>query len=182
MKTFLLALVIFCIQITFSQQFHSLDGIEDNQGHTLLHYRLGNQASFEYNPVYRYNTFTGIQTYLIDAYDIPDMGIAKGVNDFEFFPGDTSNNINVGYVIYPDNHGYIARNDSVTMGGMTTFTRVDISKQNPNKVFVFGQGTGHVRSWDGGYTFPEDSIPAVANFVPISLADFDDNVEFGLNE
>ena len=37
------------------------------------------------------------------------------------------------------------------------FYRVDISKQNPEKVFVFGGG-GAIRSWDGGYTFPLDSI------------------------
>ncbi|HZW38476.1 MAG TPA: T9SS type A sorting domain-containing protein [Ignavibacteriaceae bacterium] len=181
MKTFLLALIVFCgIQLTFSQQFHTLDGIEDNQGHTLLHYRLGNE-SFEYNPVFRYNTFTQVQNYLIYAHNIDPMGNAKGVNDFEFFPGDTSNFINVGSIIYPDSHGYISRNDSQVTGTMVAYDKVDISKQNPNKVFVFGPG-GHIRSWDGGYTFPLDSIPAIANFIPISLADFDDNVEFGFNE
>ena len=87
--------------------------------------------------------------------------------------------MNVGYEINPDNHSYIARNDTIVFGGFDGFTKVDISKQNPQKVFVFGGG-GEVRSWDGGFTFPLDSIPAVANFIPIALADFDDKVLFGI--
>ena len=49
------------------------------------------------------------------------------------------------------------------------------------KIFVFDSG-GAIRSWDGGYTFPEDSIYPVANFIPIALADFDDEVMFGFDE
>mgnify|MGYP000456255666 CR=1 FL=1 len=89
--------------------------------------------------------------------------------------------MNVGYQINPDNHSYIARNDSIVFGGVDGFTKVDISKQDAQKVFVFGGG-GEIRSWDGGYTFPLDSIPLVANFIPIALADFDDEVMFGFDE
>ncbi|MBK7630851.1 MAG: hypothetical protein IPJ23_09115 [Ignavibacteriales bacterium] len=67
------------------------------------------------------------------------------------------------------------------MDFISPFYRIDISKQNPLKVFVF-DGGGEIRSWDGGYTFPLDSIPAVVNFIPIALADFDDEVMFGFDE
>ena len=120
---------------------------------------------------------------LIQAFysNFPGGELAKAVWDFEFFPNDVDNFMNVGYEINPDNHAYIARNDSIVFGGFEGYWKVDISKQNPLKVFVFG-GAGEIRSWDGGYTFPIDSIPYVTNFIPIGLADFDDEVMFGFDE
>ena len=175
-------LVLSSLTSVYSQQFHSLDGIEDDQGNTLLLYRLG-QEFFFYNPVYKLNTFSLSEEILIQAYysNFPSGELAKAVWDFEFFPGDENNFMNVGYEINPDNHPYIARNDTIVFGGFDGYWKVDISKQNPLKVFVFG-GTGEIRSWDGGYTFPIDSIPYVTNFIPIALADFDDEVMFGFDE
>jgi hypothetical protein len=175
-------LVLSSLTSVYSQQFHSLDGIEDDQGNTLLLYRLGEEFFF-YNPVYKLNTFSLLEEILIQAYYInyPSGEIAKAVLDFEFFPGDENNFMNVGYQINPDNHSYIARNDTIVFGGFDGYWKVDISKQNPLKVFVFG-GAGEIRSWDGGYTFPEDSIYPVTNFIPIALADFDDEVMFGFDE
>jgi hypothetical protein len=174
--------VLYSLTSLYSQQFHSLDGIEDDQGNTLLMYRLGEEFFF-YNPVYKLNTQSLSETLLMQAFYInyPSGEIAKAVWDFEFFPNDPDNFMNVGYEINPDNHGYIARNDSIVFGGFEGYWKVDISKQNPLKVFVFG-GAGEIRSWDGGYTFPIDSIPYVTNFIPIALADFDDNVMFGFDE
>ena len=183
MKKLLFVLLFLCsFASIYSQQFHSLDGIEDQQGNTLLLYRLGDQFYF-FNPVYKLNTQSLSETLLMQAFFInyPSGDIAKAVWDFEFFPGDENNFMNVGYEINPDNHAYIARNDTIVANGFDGYWKVDISKQNPLKVFVFGSG-GEVRSWDGGYTFPEDSIPLVANFIPIALADFDDNVMFGFDE
>jgi len=175
-------LVLSSLTSVYSQQFHSLDGIEDDQGNTLLLYRLGEEFFF-YNPVYKLNTFSLSEEILIQAYysNFPSGELAKAVWDFEFFPNDENNFMNVGYEINPDNHPYIARNDTIVFGGFDGYWKVDISKQNPLKVFVFG-GAGEIRSWDGGYTFPIDSIPYVTNFIPIALADFDDNVMFGFDE
>ena len=120
----------------------------------------------------------------MDAHSIiyPVGADIKSVTDFEFFAGDTSNFINVGDLIYMDYDSYIARNDiSCLWIIIHRFIESIYSKQNPQKVFVFGGG-GPVRSWDGGYTFPEDSIPPVTNFIPITLADFDDEVMFGFDE
>jgi hypothetical protein len=48
------------------------------------------------------------------------------------------------------------------------------------KVFAFGGGP-LARSFDGGFTFPLDSMGLITNFDAISLADFDDNVLFGVD-
>ena len=180
-----LVIVLFSISLltsNYPQQFHSLDGIEDSQGNTLLFYRLG-ENYYPYNPVYKLNTQSLSETLLMQAFYInyPSGEIAKAVWDFEFFPGDENNFMNVGFEINPDNHSYIARNDSIIFGGVDGFERVDISKQNPQKVFVSGNGP-LVRSFDGGFSFPEDSILIPANFMVFSVADFDDRVWFGIEE
>jgi hypothetical protein len=176
-------ILIFCsLTSLYPQQFHSLDGIESSDGQTILLYRLGSNF-FPYNPIYKFNTETSNEALIMQAYstNYPGGEIAKGVWDFEFFINDTDNFINVGLEIFPDNHGFIARNDSIVFGNIGECRRIDISKQNSQKVFVFDNG-GPIRSWDGGYTFPFDSIPAITNFIPIALSDFDDNVMFGFNE
>jgi hypothetical protein len=183
MKKLVLVLLFLCsFTSIYSQQFHSLDGIEGSTGQTILIYRLGSDQ-YSYNPIIKFNVQTGYEQQIMEAHSIiyPIGADIKSVQDFEFFPGDTANFMNIGDQIYMDYGSYIAKNDSSVFGYFSPFYGVDISKQNPLKVFVF-DGVGPIRSWDGGYTFPEDSIPAVANFIPIALADFDDNVLFGLNE
>ena len=179
---FSLFISLCAVTLIYPQQFHSLDGIESPCGQTLLIYRLGSDQ-FINNPIYKFNVTTGDEQQIIDAHSIIYQVGAdiKSVNDFEFFPGDTTAFINVGDLIYVDYGSYIAKNDSTVFGYFSPFYRVDISKQNPLKIFVFGDG-GPFRSWDGGYTFPVDSITAVTDFIPISLADFDDNVLFGFQE
>jgi hypothetical protein len=177
-----LFLVFSILTATYSQQFHSLDGIESSDGQTILLYRLGSEQH-SYNPIFKFNLSTGYEQQIMDAHSIIyQVGSdIKSVTDFEFFPGDTENFMNVGDQIYMDYGSYVARNDAIVFGYYSPFLKVDISKQNPQKVFVF-DGGGPVRSWDGGFTFPEDSIPAVTDFIPISLADFDDEVMFGFDE
>lgn len=183
MKT---ACILFALVLLFSplhsQQFHSLDGIESPIGQTILLYRLGTEQ-YHSNPIFKLNLQTGYEQQIMDAHEIyfPVGADVKTVNDYEFFPGDTANFINVGDLIYMDYNFYIAKNDSIVFSHFAPYYRVDISKQNPEKIFIFGSG-GEIRSWDGGLTFPIDSIPAVANFIPIALADFDDEVMFGFDE
>ena len=181
-KLILVFFALYFFTSSYPQQFHSLDGIESPTGQTILLYRLGSEL-YHSNPIFKFNVQTGYEQQIMDAHEIyfPVGADVKTVNDFEFFPGDTSNFMNVGDRIYMDYGSYIARNDSSVFGYFSPLYGVDISKQNPLKVFVFGSG-GEIRSWDGGYTFPEDSIPAVINFIPIALADFDDNVLFGIDE
>ncbi len=180
MRTLNVIIWLFLFTTVNSQTFHSLNGIESSQSETILLYRLG-EAYLPFNPVYKFNTESSTEELIMDAYysNFPGGEMAKSVLDFEFFPGDDTNFMNVGLTIYPDHHYYIARNDTTVLSDFPA-ERVDISKQDPLKVFVFG---GHLlRSWDGGYTFPIDSIPPVTNLFPISLAGFDDNVLFEINE
>ncbi|MDP2362212.1 MAG: hypothetical protein Q8M94_00430, partial [Ignavibacteria bacterium] len=183
MKKLALVLLVICSYVSFyPQQFHSLDGIEDQQGNTKLLYRLGGDY-FPYNPIFSFNTTNLSEELIIQAYNsnFPGGQLAKAVWDFEFFPSDENNFMNVGYQINPDNHSYIARNDTIVYGGFGGFYKVDISKQNSLKVFAFGDGP-LTRSFDGGYTFPQDSVLLIANFMTVSIANFDDNIWFGLNE
>ena len=162
---------------------HSLDGVEDSEGNTHLLYRLGNQYSY-YNPIYKLNTKTGYEKMVMDAYSMsfpyPTGEIAKAVLDFEFFPNDTMNFVNCGFMILPDNHGYIARNDSGVLGGMSNFELIDISKQNPNKIFVADYYWTYESTNAGySYTYFPDSI---LQFPLISVASFDDKTFFGVDE
>jgi hypothetical protein len=178
----LVLLVLGSLTSVYSQQFHSLEGIESTSGQTILLYRLGSEQHHS-NPIFKFNLQTGYEQQIMDAHEIyfPIGADIKTVNDFEFFPGDTANFINVGDLIFMDYSFYIAKNDSVVFSHFAPYYKVDISKQNPEKIFVFGSG-GEIRSWDGGYTFPLDSIPLIANFAPIALSDFDDEVMFGFDE
>jgi hypothetical protein len=166
---------------SYPQFFHSLDGIENQNGNTELLYRLGD-GYYSYNPVYSFNVITQVETLLMAAYynSYPGGTDAKSVEDFEFFPGDANNFMNVGIRIYPDNHSYIARNDSIVFGGFGGLTNVDISKQRPAQIYASGDGT-ITRSFDSGYSFPIDSILIIPNFFLVSVADFDDNTWFGTN-
>lgn len=180
MKQILVISLIFQFSV-FSQQFHSLEGIEDSAGNTHLIYRLGSQY-YHFNPLYKLNLKTGYEKMIMDAFynRYPGGELAKAVRDFEFFPNDTANFVNCGYVIYPDNHGYIARNDSIGLGGMSDYQIIDISKQNPNKVFVSDYYYTYESS-DAGYTYT--SFPdSVLQFPLVSVASFDDKIFFGVDE
>ncbi len=177
-KIFFLIYLFFSVSI-FSQQFHSLDGFVNIFGDVQLIYRLGGDYYF-YNPIYKLNLSSFTELNIMDAYHYnypyPGGEIAKAVRDFNFFP-DGYNFINCGFMIYPDNHGYIARNDTIVIGGMSDFNLVDISHQNYNKTYASNLYQTY-RSFDGGFTYPLDSL---IDFPLLSVADFDDKTFFGLN-
>ncbi len=175
-KVKFLVYLIFTVSV-FSQQFHSLDYYNDAFGDTQLIYRFGEDYYF-YNPIYKLNLRSNTEILIMDAFrsNYPGGEIAKAVLDYKFFPND-SNFINCGFTIYPDNHGYIARNDTIVFGGMSDFNLVDISHQTHNKTFASNLYQTY-RSFDGGFTYPLDSL---INFPLVSVADFDDKTFFGLN-
>ena len=179
MKKLLVLFLIVAANSNYTQQFSNLNGIEDEQGNTLLLYSFGVDIYGQYSPVFKFNTLTSQESKIMDAYSIQIdtfnyMG--KSVSDYEFFNNDTSNFINVGATLNMDLLGYAARNDSILF---TDFflVNVDISKQNPNDIFV-SNFTNIYRSFDGGYTYPEDST---IEFGLVSVADYDENVFFGVD-
>ena len=101
----------------------------------------------------------------------------RSVQDFEFFPDDTTSFINCGFGMMPDNIAFVAYNDSSVAGFQSPFYYVDISRQNPLRTYA-GDGMLN-RSFDGGLTYPEDSV---LNFDMISVSDFNDNEIFGKDE
>lgn len=176
-----LFLALFILTTTYSQQFHSLDGIESSTGQTILIYRLGSDQ-YIYNPIIKFNVQTGYEQQIMDAHSIiyPIGADIKSVRDFEYFPNDTINFINSGDRIFLDYSSYISRNDSSVFSHYSSIEKVDISKQNPLKVFAF---SGLIfRSFDGGYTFPEDSVLIPTDFFAFWKSDFDDNNFFGIND
>lgn len=180
MKNLLSSILIVSVNSLFAQQFSNLNGIEDEQGNTILLYSFGIDIYGQYSPVFKFNTLTSHETKIIDAFSIQIdtfnyMG--KSVSDYEFFNNDTSNFINVGMTLNMDPLGYAARNDSILFTDFFLVT-VDISKQNPNKVFISNFNNIY-RSFNGGYTYPEDST---IEFRLISVADYNDNVFFGVDD
>ena len=180
MKNLIFLLLLFSTVALYPQSFHSLNGIENQNNQTELLYRLGSDY-YPFNPVYKFNTNDLTEEMIMEAYNsfFPGGQLAKAVWDFEFFP-DNINFMNVGYQINPDNHSYIAHNDSIVFDGISGYERVDITQQDPQKVFAF-VGDGVARSFDGGFTFPLDSMWLTTDFIPFSLADFDDEVFFGFD-
>lgn len=178
MKIFLFVILGLLTDNIFSQTFLSLDGIEKSNNETILLYHFGSPDYQQYAPVYKYNVAAGSEQLIMDAYYmIPPGGeLSRSVQDFEFFPNDTLNFINCGFEVHPDNHGFIALNDTVKYYGVPDFIFTDISKQNPLKTFA-SDGTLH-RSFDGGNTYPQDSV---LNFNMISVSDFNANEIFGID-
>jgi hypothetical protein len=179
MKNLLALILLVSVNSLFAQQFSNLNGIEDDQGNTILLYSFGIDVNGQYSPVFKFNTVTSQETKIMDAYSIQIdtfnyMG--KSVSDYEFFNNDTSNFINVGMTLDMDPLGYAARNDTILFTDFFLVT-VDISKQNPNNVFISNFNNVY-RSFDGGYTYPEDST---IEFRLVSVADYDDNVFFGVD-
>jgi len=175
MKNLLLFFVL-CISV-FPQQFSRLNGLEDPQGNTILLYSYGIDNSGRFSPVYKYNVDSEIETKIMDAYsNVIDTSYtnSKTIGDYEFFPSDVNNFINVGLIFDATTQGYAARNDTITYTDWGIFF-VDISKQRPNQVYV-SDFHKVIRSFDGGDTYPADST---IDFEFLSVADFDERVFFG---
>jgi hypothetical protein len=174
---FIILFVTVAFTLIHPQQFSRLNGLEDEQGNTILLYSFGNDMTGLYAPVYKYFVNTATETKIIDAYaqQIDTFNVnAKSVQDYEFFPNDINNFINVGLTLNIDVLGYAARNDTITFTDWAFFF-VDISKQHPQQVFISDFHKIY-RSFDGGYTYPADST---IDFEFLSVADFDDKVFFG---
>jgi hypothetical protein len=120
---------------------------------------------------------------IMEAYAIeyPTSADVKAVSNFEFFKNDTINFVNTGFRVIMDLNGYSAINDSFRFFYFGPIELVEISRQDPQKVFI-SDLSATFRSFDGGNTFPQDSILLNGNFSFLSLCDFDDTNWFGLNE
>lgn len=131
MKSLLFLLIV--STLSFSQQFSSLDGIEDNQDNSLLLYRLGEPGSL-YNPVNKFNTQTLDESLIMQAYysNYPGGTLAKSVNDFEYFPDDANNFMNVGFKINPDNHYQFHLPVSVENENSSTPFQFKLEQNYPN--------------------------------------------------
>lgn len=68
--------------------------------------------------------------------EFPGGAMGKIVNDFEFFPDQTDNFINIGDIYSVDAYGYIARNDSVIITDFSSLNIVETSGQNPSKFLL----------------------------------------------
>ncbi len=175
MKKILFFALVFLIGSSYSQTFFSLDGIETPEGETILLYHFGIPLYRDNAPVYKYNTATGYEKRIMNAF-FGGGSNTRSVRDFEFFPGDTANFINCGWGYMPDNYAFVAYNDSAVAGFQSTFNHVDISQQNPS--LTYASDGSLYRSFDGGLSYPEDSI---LNFNMISVSDFNDNEMYGID-
>ena len=176
MKMIFVILFAVLVSRTFAQSFLSLDGIEAPDGGTILLYHYGAQNNSAYTPVYKFNAASGYEKKVMEAYFV-DGSYTRSVQDFEFFPEDTTNFIDCGFGMMADNYAFVAYNDSAVAGFQSPFFYVDISRQNPLRTYA-GDGMLN-RSFDGGLTYPADSV---LNFNMISVSDFNDNEIFGIDQ
>ncbi len=179
MKGFCIIIVSFLFSaLSLAQQIFDLNGWETQSGKTYLFYRFGDLSP--YTSIFKFDTETQQDTIFLYGYrsDFPPGDTGKANNDFEFFPNDSINFISVGNELNVDFWGTIYRNDTLTFSIPFDIINVDISKQNPQKVFAGGDYNLLFRSFDGGYNFPSDSI---MQFSFLSLSPFNDNIFFGLD-
>ncbi|MEJ5262698.1 MAG: T9SS type A sorting domain-containing protein [Ignavibacterium sp.] len=171
-------LCFFLITTSLAQEISDLNGIETQSERTYLFYR--NFGQTPYNSVYKFDPETLEDTLFLFGYtsssSTGDAGVA--INDFEFFPNDTINFMNVGNEFNVNFLGTIKRNYTLTFSAPFDMIKVDISKQNPQKVYVGSDNNHLFRSFDGGYTFLNDSS---LQFTFLSMSPFNDNTIFGLD-
>lgn len=157
----------------------SLIGLEDSSGGSILFYRAGSDQN-EYNSFYRLNISTQTDTFFLEAFRnfFPTGEISKSIYDLEFFNNNPNDFIYCGEMVWPDNHAYIMRNNIFGQGGVPPFSNVEISKQNPLRVFASVNGSNSLLSVDGGYSWSNESF---INFFLISLSPYDEKTMFGMN-
>ncbi|WP_050951062.1 T9SS type A sorting domain-containing protein [Ignavibacterium album] len=173
-----LIIILVVTSSSFAQEISDLNGIETQTGRTYLFYRNGSYTP--YNSIYKFDPETLLDSLFLLGYIswTPFGNDAKGTNDFEFFPNDSINFMSVGNEFNIDFWGTVYRNDTLTFSIPFDIIKVDISKQNPQKVFTGGSYNYLLRSFDGGYNFPIDSI---MQFAYLSMSPFNDNILFGLD-
>ena len=197
MKRLLVILVsLFCSLQVFSQAsfytFNSLDGLEDKDGNTHLFYRMyylyhAGANHSEENGIYRYD-LTKDKDTLIAAEYWQYNPVTEGyqiVSDISFFNGDPYKYIYCGVNGGFESYGYINKSDigSVFNFWSLPFSRIEVSKQNPQRVFATSLNK-MIMSSDGGLTWPSYDFSTgfsdSKNFSLLSLSLQDDKIMFGL--
>ena len=179
MKSIFFITVSFLFSVSsIAQQISDLNGLETQSGRTYLFYR--SYGLTPYNSIFKFDPETQQDTLFLFGFLSwsPFGNDGKANNDFEFFPNDSVNFMSVGNEFNVDFWGTIYRNDTLTFSIPFDIIKVDISKQNPQKVFAGGSYNHLLRSFDGGYNFPIDSI---MQFSYLSMSPFNDNILFGLD-
>jgi len=196
-KRLLVILVsLFCSLQVFSQErfytFNSLDGLEDKDGNTHLFYRkyylyhAGVNHSEE-NSIYRYDVKKDQDTLIAADYwnYNPTIEWHQNVRDISFFDGNPHEYIFCGHNGWVEPIGYIYKFDvgSVFSYWSLAFGRIEVSKQNPQRVFATSLNK-MIISYDGGLTWPtydfSTGFSSSKNFFLLSSFPQDDKIMFGL--
>ena len=192
MKYLLLFLSIIIFSVSFSQTknytISELKGMEDQQEHTHLFYRLyyseGDQGNYSYgNSVYHFDLVNNIDTLFFNDYGSYTIrtNYYQGVKDYEFWDNDPSKFIYLGISCGMDCSGYVQRFDNSVINSWIFFfpgNKIEISNQNDSLLYSSSQFL--VKSTDGGrHWFVVDS--AYQGYRLVSMSPFDDKVLFVLD-
>lgn len=196
-KRLLVILVsLLCSLQVFSQvrlyTFNSLDGLEDKDGNPRLFYRKyylyhAGAINSEENSIYRYDVNKNIDTLIARDYseDNPVVVSFQSVSAISFFDNDPYKFIFCGGRYEHD--GYIFKAESgFTFGAMyMTVDRIEVSKQNPLRVFATAMGEMALSS-DGGITWPQydwiNGFTPSKDFFLLSAFPNDDKMMLGLKD
>ncbi len=197
MKRLLIFLLsLFCSLHLFSQgrvyTFNSLDGLEDKEGNTQLIYRKyyfskAESGTSEENGIYRYDVNKNKDTLIAPDYwhFNSSTEFYQSVSDISFFDGDPYKYIYCGVNGGFESYGYIYKSDvgSVFSYWSLAFGRIEVSKQNPQRIFATSLNE-MIMSSDGGITWPSYDFSTgfsnSKNFFLLSLTPKDDKIMFGL--
>ena len=167
MKTLLIILFSLLCSVQILSQgrfytFNSLDGLEDKEGVTQLLYRKyylskAESGTSEENGIYRYDVDKNKDTLIAaDFWHFnPSTEFYQSVRDISFFYGNPYEYIYCGDNGSMESSAYIFKSDSgFVFGALFLFiNRIEVSKQNPQRVFASTQGA-MIISNDGGLTWP----------------------------
>ncbi|MDP1994498.1 MAG: hypothetical protein Q8K40_04545, partial [Ignavibacteria bacterium] len=197
MKRLLVILVsLLCSLQVFSQvrfyTFNSLDGLEDKDGNTHLFYRKyyfyhSGANHSEENSIYRYDVNKNQDTLIAADYwhFNPSTEFYQSVRDISFFDGNPYACIYCGDNGGFETYGYIYKSDVGSVFGFWSlpFGRIEVSKQNPQRVFATSLNE-MIISYDGGLTWPtydfSTGFSSSKNFFLLSSFPQDDKIMFGL--
>ncbi|MFA6596712.1 MAG: T9SS type A sorting domain-containing protein [Ignavibacteriaceae bacterium] len=199
MKTVLIIILsLLCSLQIFSQgrfyTFNSLDGLEDKEGTTQLLYRKyylskAESGTSEENGIYRYDVNKNKDTLIAPDYwhFNPSTEFYQSVSDISFFNGNPYEYIYCGLNGAVESYGYIYKSDvgSVFSYWSLAFGRIEVSKQNPQKVFANSLDR-MIISYDGGLTWPaydfSTGFSDSKDFCFLSAFPQDDKLMFGLKD
>ena len=170
---------------------YSLKGIEDSSVNTHLFYRA-KYLNFTDNTdstvdfIYQYNEIDQKEKLFLTGYSVtnyPDGNLTyELIKSIDFISNDPNKYIYLTSQLGIDGNWSVSRYDSANIleYGFTPASKLFVSKQDSNKVFIIAGHTIY-KSIDGGFTVADSNIYQI-DFKYVTFSPFNDSVMFGIDK